>query len=112
MDPLVNQSQVSDDELTGVGLCGSNTSATTQGRCGHGPHTPLLVVSPYARQSFVDHSTTDQSSILQFIETNWGLDWQRSTDVKAGSLNNMFDFTSGKKAPKLKLDPSTGLALP
>jgi hypothetical protein len=29
--------------------------------------------------------------------------------VKAGSLNGLFDFTSGKKAPKLTLDPTTGL---
>ncbi len=111
MDPLVNQSQVSDDALTGTGLCGGNTAATTQGRCGYGPRTPLLVISPYARQNYVDHSTTDQSSILQFVETNWGLPamGNGSTDVKAGSLNNMFNFGPGPKAPRLKLDPSTGL---
>jgi phospholipase C len=111
MDPLVNQSQVSDDALTGTGLCGGNTAATTQGRCGYGPRTPLLVISPYARQNYVDHSITDQSSILQFVETNWGLPamGNGSMDVKAGSLNNMFNFGPGPKAPRLKLDPSTGL---
>ncbi|MFZ1010071.1 MAG: alkaline phosphatase family protein [Candidatus Sulfotelmatobacter sp.] len=111
MDPIVNQSQSAiDDELTGSGLCGTNTAATTQGRCGYGPRTPLLVISPYARQNYVDHSITDQSSILQFIETNWSLPAMGggSTDVKAGTLNGMFDFTSGKKAPKLTLDPTTG----
>lgn len=111
MDPLVNQSQsATDDQLTGAGLCGSNTAATTQGRCGYGPRTPLLVISPYARQNYVDHQITDQSSIVQFIETNWSLPsiGNGSSDVKAGSLNGMFDFTSGKKAPKLLLDPTTG----
>ncbi|HTS38637.1 MAG TPA: alkaline phosphatase family protein [Candidatus Solibacter sp.] len=114
MDPLVNQSQVSDDQLTGAGLCGGNTASTFQGRCGYGPRTPLLVISPYARQNFVDHSITDQSSILQFIETNWNLPAMGtgSTDVKAGSLTGMFDFTSGKKAPKLTLDPTTGEVQP
>jgi phospholipase C len=109
MDPLVNQSQVSDDALTGASLCGTNTAATTQGRCGYGPRTPLLVISPYAKQNYIDHQTTDQSSILQFIETNWSLPamGNGSTDVKAGSLLGMFDFT-GKKAPKLILDPTTG----
>jgi phospholipase C len=114
MDPLVNQSQVPDDALTGTGLCGGNTASTTQGRCGYGPRTPLMVISPYARQNYVDHSITDQSSILRFIETNWNLSaiGNGSTDVKAGSLNNMFDFSSGKKAPKLLLDPTTGLVIP
>ncbi len=61
MDPLVNQSQVSDDALTGTGLCGGNTASTSQGRCGYGPRTPLVVISPYAKQNFVDHQITDQS---------------------------------------------------
>jgi phospholipase C len=111
MDPLVNQSQsATDDALTDAGLCGSNTAATTQGRCGYGPRTPLLVISPYARQDYVDHQITDQSSILQFIESNWNLPaiGNGSSDAKAGTLNGMFDFTSGRKAPKLILDPTTG----
>jgi phospholipase C len=114
MDPLVNQSQSSvDDALTGAGLCGSNTAATTQGRCGYGPRTPLLVISPYSKQNYVDHVITDQSSIIQFIEYNWGLPaiGNGSSDAKAGSLLGMFSFT-GKAAPKLVLDPTTGLIVP
>jgi phospholipase C len=114
MDPVVNQSQVSDDALTGAGLCGGNTASTTQGRCGYGPRTPLLVISPYAKQNYVDHTITDQSSILRFIEDNWGLGriGNGSTDVKAGTLNGMFDFSTAKRAPKLKLDSTTGLVSP
>jgi phospholipase C len=114
MDPIINQSQVSDDFLTGTGLCGSNTASTTQGRCGYGPRQPLLVISSYARQNYVDHQITDQSSILRFIEDNWSLGriGNGSTDVKAGTLDGMFDFTSGKRAPKLILDPTTGKVTP
>jgi phospholipase C len=110
MDPLVNQSQVADDSLTGVGLCGSNAASTSQGRCGYGPRTPLLVISPFARQNYVDHQITDQSSILRFIEDNWNLGriGNGSTDVKAGTLDGMFDFTSSARAPKLVLDPRSG----
>jgi phospholipase C len=114
MDPLVNQSQSSiDDALTGPGLCGGNTAATTQGRCGYGPRTPLLVISPYAKQNYVDHVITDQSSVLQFIEYNWSLPamGNGSNDAKAGSLLGLFEFT-GKKAPKLVLDPTTGEVVP
>jgi phospholipase C len=113
MDPLVNQSQsLGDDFLTGAGFCGGNNAnavvSSTQGRCGYGPRTPLLVISPYAKQNYVDHVVTDQSSILKFIEDNWSLPriGGGSADAKAGSLLGMFDFN--KKAPKVLLDPTTG----
>src|SRR5262245_66136238 len=40
---------------------------------GDGPRVPMIVVSPYARRGFVDHTYTDHVSILKFIEANWGL---------------------------------------
>ncbi len=76
-DPVVNQSGITggaDDQLTAPGFCGTATPApTVQGRCGYGPRQPLLVISPYAKDNYVDHSITDQSSILRFIEDNWDL---------------------------------------
>jgi phospholipase C len=44
-----------------------------QDRCGYGARLPMLAISPYAKVNFVDHSVTDQSSILRFIEDNWNL---------------------------------------
>jgi phospholipase C len=112
MSPIVNQSAVSDDAIVEGGNCGAAT-APTQGRCGYGPRQPLLVISPFAKQNYVDHSITDQASILRFIEDNWDLGriGGESADVKAGSIENMFDFTGEKKAPRLILDPSTGVIL-
>ena len=52
-------------------LPGVPPRAHAQGRCGYGPRLPLLVISPYAKANFVDHTMTDQSSILRFIEDNW-----------------------------------------
>ena len=40
---------------------------------GDGPRVPFIVISPYAKQGFVDHTYYDSSSILKFIEENWGL---------------------------------------
>ena len=40
---------------------------------GDGPRVPMLVVSPFARRGFVDHTYTDHVSILKFIEANWRL---------------------------------------
>ena len=81
-----------------------------QGRCGYGPRQPLLVISPFAKPNFVDHTLTDQSSILRFIEDNW-LSGQRigqgSFDAIAGTINNMFDFNQQPNA-KLILDPNLG----
>jgi phospholipase C len=34
-----------------------------EGRCGYGPRLPLLIISPFAKENFVDHTLTDQSSI-------------------------------------------------
>jgi phospholipase C len=59
--------------------------------------------------NFVDHAVTDQSSILRFIEDNFGLGRIGGTsfDSKAGSLLGMFDF-SAQHSGKLLLNPQTG----
>ena len=64
-------------------------------RCGYGERLPLLVVSPYAQENDVDHTLVDQTSVLRFIEDNWGLPrlGHGSFDADAGSLLGMFDFT-------------------
>jgi phospholipase C len=111
MSPIVNNSQdASNDALTDTGKCG--TSMPLGGfldRCGYGPRQPLLVISPFAKQNSVDHTITDQTSILRFIEDNWhtGRIGGSSFDVKAGALNNMLKF-GGKKAPPLFLRPGSG----
>jgi phospholipase C len=110
LGPIVNQSAVADDALAGPGSCGSSTT-TTQGQCGYGPRQPLLVISPFSRDNYVDHQPTDQSSILRFIEDNWSLGriGGNSSDVKAGTLNGMFNFD--RNNPPLILDPATGVIL-
>ena len=105
MGPIVTQSNTKLDAG-----CGS-TSQGTPARCGYGPRLPFLVISPYARGNFVDHSITDQSSALRFIEDNW-LNGERvnaeSADNKAGTIENMFDWSQGFRSNSLFLDPATG----
>jgi phospholipase C len=99
------------DFLSGPGLCGPATAtplAGQNGRCGYGPRLPLLVVSPFAKEGSVDHTLTDQSSILKFVEDNWKLPKiSGSFDAIAGSLNGLFDFHEARNS-KLFLDPVTG----
>jgi phospholipase C len=109
MGPIVMHSTTAADALTGPGLCGIAPLTEPQGRCGYGPRLPLLIVSPFAKRNFVDHTTTDQASILRFIEDNWNLGriGNGSYDGLAGSLENMFDFRD-KHNGRLFLDPVTG----
>jgi phospholipase C len=119
MSPIVNSSAVlqasssgNSDQLNGPGRCGNGTPlGGIEGRCAYGPRQPLLVISPYAKTNFVDHTLTDQASVLRFIEDNWdtGTIGGSSFDAYAGSLSNMFDFGNhafGER--RLLLDASTG----
>jgi phospholipase C len=116
----------SNDALTGPGQCGVPLAGAVMGRCGYGPRLPLLVISPYARQNYVDHTVGDQTSILRFIEDNFSLGridqaTQKSVaqggsfDQIAASLDSLFDFSRDESSaggdrnqPTLILDPSTG----
>jgi phospholipase C len=114
MPPIVSQSNdLKNDALLGKdGLCGHAPGGAYQDRCGYGPRLPFLVVSPYAKVNYVDHSVIDQTSIIRFIEDNWNLGriGNQSFDIKAGSILNMFNFTTNNyAATKLFLDTSTGL---
>ena len=102
------------DFLTGAGLCGNTAAqaplAGQQGRCGFGPRLPLLVISPWAKHNYIDHTLTTQSSILTLIEDNWSLPRiAGSFDAISGTLKNLFDFHSSHGSnSKLYLDPVTG----
>ena len=112
---VTNPSQTVADALTGPGQCGTDTMplAGQQGRCGYGPRLPLVVVSPWAKANYVDHTRTDQSSITRFIEDNWDLKpISGSFDSVAGSLNGLLDLAKPHGEPPnertLLLDPTTG----
>ncbi|MDT5056832.1 MAG: phospholipase [Mycobacterium sp.] len=111
MSPIVSTSASPQDALSGPGICGDTKAqpAKYQGRCGYGPRLPLLVISPYARPNFVDHTQTDQASILRFVEDNWrtGRIGDDSFDERAGTLDAMFDFGAAAQ-PTVILNPQTG----
>jgi phospholipase C len=91
---VTNSSHTADD----AAICADSSAPQKGGyaeRCGPGPRLPLLVVSPWAKTNFIDHRQTEQASILKFIEDNWftGRIGDASFDTRAGSLDNLFDFT-------------------
>jgi phospholipase C len=68
------------------------------------------VISPYAKSNFVDHTITDQSSILRFVEDNW-LNGERiagSFDAIAGPLDNMFNFDTAPNTAAFTLSETSG----
>lgn len=120
--PIVNQSaDPANDAIkgspgAGTGSCGTGTLAAGafNDRCGFGVRMPFLLISPLAKQNYVDHSLNDTTSVLRFIEYNWGLgtigDPQSFDVLASGTVLGMFDFNedhnSGNR--ELILDPSTG----
>jgi phospholipase C len=126
---LVNSSTSAQDYLIAAGKCGPLSSGSSltagtvpstalngingkpvNGRCGYGPRQPLLVISRYARPNFVDHTLTDQSSIIHFIEDNW-LGGERlgqgSFDQISGKIDGMFSSPMAVNST-LFLDPTLG----
>jgi phospholipase C len=112
--PILNPSSSAADALNGAGKCTSGAQQSgaaptmpllgavpadggaaqpAQGRCGYGTRIPLMVISPFAKRNFIDHTLTDQTSVLRFVEDNW-LGGQRiqpggSFDTVAGPITNM-----------------------
>jgi phospholipase C len=109
------------------GQCGPSPQTTAplageQGRCGFGPRLPLLLISPFAKKNAVDHNLSNQASMINFVEYNWGLPGipgsvdqaEAATDASEGvpfDLAGLFQL-SGKKAGKLFLNPATGQKQP
>jgi phospholipase C len=62
----------------------------------------------------VDHSITDISSVLRFVEDNW-LSGQRigqgSFDALANSITQMFNFRAERNDGQLFLNSTTGTPL-
>jgi phospholipase C len=59
---------------------------------GLGFRVPMLVVSPYARPGHISHTHYEFGSILKFVESIYGLQSLGTTDVRAASMLDCFDF--------------------
>jgi phospholipase C len=58
---------------------------------GLGFRFPMLIVSPYV-QPHVEHTQYETTSVLRFIENNWGLGTLGQEDQRATSIANAFNF--------------------
>jgi acid phosphatase len=61
-------------------------------RWGPGSRVPAVIVSPFAKKSFVDHTVYDTTSILAFISKRFGLELLPGIRTQFGDLRSAFDF--------------------
>ncbi len=66
---------------------------------GFGFRVPALIISPYAKQGFVDNTLTEFASTLKLIETLFNLPSLGTRDAKADNLLEAFNFYQTPRAP-------------
>lgn len=71
---------------------------------GLGFRVPMLVVSPYAKPGYVSHTQYEFGSILKFVEETFGLGSLGTTDTRATSISDVFDFKARPR--KFRLIPA------
>jgi phospholipase C len=71
---------------------------------GLGFRVPMLVVSPYAKTGYVSHTQYEFGSILKFVEDTFWLGRLGTTDIRATSIGDVFDFK--KKARAFSVIPA------
>jgi len=70
---------------------------------GLGFRVPMLVVSPYAvpglssQGGYVSHTQYEFGSILRYIENNWNLPQLGTTDVRATSIGDVFNYSQSPR---------------
>ncbi len=61
-------------------------------RWGPGTRIPAIIVSPFAKKAYVDHTLYNTTSILKLIENRYNLVPLTSRDAQANGLQGAFDF--------------------
>jgi phospholipase C len=75
---------------------------------GLGIRVPGLVISPYARQNYIDHNTYSFESWLRIVEERFGVTPMTARDTNAMDMLDAFDFEQQPRPPVV-LDPSGSL---
>ncbi len=61
-------------------------------RWGPGTRVPTLVISPFAKKGFIDHTVYDTTAIMKLIETRYGLAPLGTRDAASGDLTTALDL--------------------
>jgi phospholipase C len=66
---------------------------------GYGPRVPVILVSPYAKSGYIDHTVLDFTSMLKFIEQNWNIAPLAGRDSNANNFLSAFNFNQAPRLP-------------
>jgi phospholipase C len=61
-------------------------------RWGPGTRVPTIIISPFAKKGFIDHTVYDTTAILKLIETRFGLKPIGTRDAASGDLTTALDL--------------------
>ena len=81
---------------------------------GLGPRVPMLIISPWTKQGYVDDTVYEFSSVLRFIEEVHGLECMTERDCAADDMSSAFDLTGSAppRSRRLILDERECTGLP
>ena len=72
---------------------------------GFGFRVPCLIISPYAKEGFIDHTQSEFTSILKFIQTVHSLPPLTQRDAMASNMFEAFDFSQTPSPPLILPGP-------
>ena len=78
---------------------------------GYGIRVPGLVISPYARQGYIDHKTYSFESWLKIVEERFGVASMTTRDKDALDMMS-FDFTQQPRPPMILTASTEGSPYP
>lgn len=68
-------------------------------RYGLGFRMPALIISPYAKHGYIDHTQYQFESILKFIEWRFNIPALTNRDLRPNNLLNAFNFNQKADSP-------------
>lgn len=63
-------------------------------RWGPGIRVPTVIISPFAKRHYIDHTSYDTTSILRLIEERFAVAPLGERDAKAADMRNAFNFAA------------------
>jgi phospholipase C len=89
--PTVSPDGIKPDDFLPGDICSQSTGATCDFTY-TGYRLPLIVISPYAQQHYVNHTVMDYTAIIRFIEERFKLKTLNKRDAAQKSMDVFFNF--------------------
>jgi phospholipase C len=69
---------------------------------GEGFRVPALVISPWAKQHFIDHTQYEFASMLRLAEVNFNLPTLGTREIRSNDMMSSFDFNQAPLPPLIE----------